>query len=199
MSLQNRMYLAMFLIWGVLIVYIGINARSLNFNPVSADFIIGLLTPLFVISLFLERAQEVFIKTWRGMGREKIVLDKNLASRERDLAVANKDLLGVQTASAKFDQAEKNLSDYKSQTRRIAFLGGTSAGFFIALVGVRVLEPLTDIKLAGANDLQQGLFYGIDIILTAGLLGGGSEGVHKVLTVITDFLDQTRGKIKKLA
>jgi hypothetical protein len=37
------------------------------FNPVTTESITSLLTPLFVIALFLERGLEVFVSAWRDI------------------------------------------------------------------------------------------------------------------------------------
>ena len=44
---------------------------------------------------------------------------------------------------------------------------------------------------------QAALYHSSDILITGGLLGGGSEGIHKLIALITDFLDMTREGIKK--
>src|ERR1700741_3568973 len=41
------------------------NFTGLAFKPFQADEIVGNLTALFLISLFLERALEVFVSSWR--------------------------------------------------------------------------------------------------------------------------------------
>jgi hypothetical protein len=35
--------------------------------------------------------------------------------------------------------------------------------------------------------------------LTAAIIGGGSDGIHKMVSVITDFLDVTRKKVQAAA
>jgi hypothetical protein len=35
----------------------------------------------------------------------------------------------------------------------------------------------------------------VDVVITAGLIGGGSDGIHKLVSVITDYLDATRDKV----
>jgi hypothetical protein len=45
---------------------------GLHFRPFQADAIMGDLTALFLISLFLERTLEVFLATWRDFGRVQL-------------------------------------------------------------------------------------------------------------------------------
>ena len=44
---------------------------------------------------------------------------------------------------------------------------------------------------------QAPIFHGVDILITGGLLGGGSQGIHKIIALITDFVDVTRAKVKQ--
>lgn len=132
------------------------------FNPVTMESITDLLVPLFVIAAFLERALEVFISSWRGVGEE-----------------------GLEGAE---------LAKYKAHTKRIAFLSAVSGGVLISIAGIRVLHPLTDWD-AELDGIQGQLFDFLDILITGGLLAGGSEGIHQVFSVITDFLKKTRDGI----
>jgi len=151
------------------------------FNPITRDAVVNLLTPLFIIALFLERGQEVFISAWREPGKRRLEseiesykkVDPNADTREQDL----------------------RLADYRAHTQQVAFLAGLAGGVLVSIAGVRVLYPLVnhDADVAGAQKL---VFDTVDIFLTGGLLGGGSEGIHRLVSVITDFLEATRDRIK---
>ena len=68
-------------------------------------------------------------------------------------------------------------------------------GVLISFAGPRILAQV----MAGSESLQSWqavVFHGVDILVTGGLIGGGSEGIHKLVTLITDFLDQTRARAK---
>src|SRR5882724_10470068 len=45
---------------------------GLQFKPFQTDAIMGDLTALFLISLFLERTLEVFLASWRDFGRGQL-------------------------------------------------------------------------------------------------------------------------------
>ena len=170
------------------------------FRLATPGAIFELLTPLFVITLFLERALEVFITSWRNIGRGDLEAKNartqqqlNAAKRELDDAPATSDSPAQQTDKEKITKLESKLVErnvaierYKGETTRVALLLGMSAGVVIAVIGVRVLRPLTD---AGSEleGVQGFLFDGLDVIFTAGLLGGGSDGVHQVVTAVTDL------------
>ena len=56
------------------------------------------------------------------------------------------------------------------------------------------LELLAPPPLATGTP-QQLLVTIVDVVITAGLIGGGSDGIHKLVSVITDYLDAARGKV----
>jgi hypothetical protein len=64
---------------------------------------------------------------------------------------------------------------------------------------VRTLEMLVDAKVVGdllvSAPNQVAAFRLVDVLLTGGLIGGGSEGVHKITQVFSDFMDKTRQNI----
>ncbi len=139
------------------------------FNPLSTASITALLLPLLVVATFIERAVEVYINT----------------SREPQKADLKR------TADTGDDQEKKKLLDFQSETRQKAFLAGLALGTVISIVGVRVLYPLTnfDHELEG---LQGQVFGVVDVALTGALLAGGAEPIHKIMSIITDYLDKWR-------
>ena len=143
------------------------------FNPVTTASIVGLLLPLIVVATFIERAVEVYVNTSRE-------------PRKKDLE---------REAEDGEDGAKEKLEKYKSATRREAFLASLTLGTVIAIIGVRVLYPLTnfDHELEGS----QGQWFGlIDIVLTGALLSGGAEPIHKLMSIVTGYLDLWRPEEK---
>jgi cytochrome b subunit of formate dehydrogenase len=176
------------------------------FNDVSGQSVARLLTPLFLIGLFIERALEVFITAWREPGKQEIRARMDALKKPAEIvapggerviprgrARAGADAPGSELTG--LEEAEVELATYKAHTQRFAFLIGLSAGILISIAGVRVLHPLVnwDADIAGAQDV---VFDTIDIFVTGGLLGGGAEGIHRLVSVITDFLDFTRKRIQ---
>lgn len=162
---------------------------TVYFLPVDGESVVDLLTPLFLLALFSERVQEVYVEGWRAVDRTPL---------ERELKEAQQG-----TDEKAIHDAEDKLTDFKLQTRKRAFLVGLAIGIVLATLGIRVLDPLTDIQLAEAEWadtewgwLQPYLFRGIDIVLTAGLLAGGSDGIHQVIKLFLDFVSMNREKIK---
>jgi hypothetical protein len=64
-------------------------------------------------------------------------------------------------------------------------------------------DALTDVQLAQGlwRDDPAGIGYQgfgfrlVDIVLTAGLLAGGAEGIHRVMTLFLDFVSTTRERV----
>lgn len=159
------------------------------FNPITTTLLVKILLPIFAISVFVERAQEVFVSAWREI--ERAPLDQNVKNLEAKVAQSPEDKALVDSLNT----ANMNFSKFKAKTRRIAFLFSLAIGVMISTVGVRVLRSLTSMD-ADPVGIQRTLFDLADIILTGALIGGGSEGVHRVMAVITDFLDGARDRVK---
>ena len=130
---------------------------------------------LYILALFVERAIEVFIKAWRQAERWK--LEKT-----------------VETASPRNRvQAEQKLQAYRAGTKRAALLVGLTIGIMISLAGVRIL----DVVFSGiTGDFQLFMFRFTDVLVTAGLIAGGSSLIHELMTLITEFLRESRPPAK---
>jgi hypothetical protein len=210
--------------------------RKFGFNEVSQ-----LLTLLVLVSLFLERALEVFITTWRRPREEE--LDNEIQNNERVLAEKRelrdtkleqpqtivkttetevtrdptkiKKEEAVQAIPEGTDKltAEMNLelfklktneqlrTSYKSQTRKIALWTALSVGLLISGVGVRSLNTLLEpVPQDFVNSNAQGLLFRcVDVLLTGGLIAGGSDGIHKITQLATTFFEETRNGIRDRA
>ena len=133
---------------------------------------------LYIVALFVERSLEVLIKAWRQGGK---------SSREEALRSAEE---GGKAA------AEKKLQEYRAGTQRRALLVGLTLGIMVSLSGVRLLGPIFELG-AGVASFQQAAFRFTDIILTAGLIAGGSATIHEVMALVDDFLKASRKNAKE--
>lgn len=174
---------------------ISISFEESQFATNAGDKALTALGTLFIIALFVERAQQVYISAWRGLGRARI--DRRIAGFEAALAIARRG--GMTDKAAEFrknlELQKDNLADYRQETRKIAFLGGMALGILISFIGPRILAEV--IVVHGDMGFWQATFFnGADILITGGLIGGGSEGIHKVVALLTDFLDKTRQNVR---
>lgn len=175
------------------------------------------------ITLIVERSLEVFISTWRDSGKliiERLNKKKESLSNKRKAVeeleakiiagIDDSDLLestkqkikqkeeAISKLSQEIEQEEqvsaKDIEQYQTGTQTFAFFGGFLLGLCSSFVGIRILEPLvviTDIITAE----QQRAFIGLDILLTALAISGGSKIFHLLVSTVTDFTAQTRSQI----
>ena len=111
---------------------------------------------------------------------------EELAAKRKELKSFRKQL----------EEAKNDLEEYRSITKNIISILSLFAGIVISLAGVRILQSFADISLVGK---QLSLFNTIDILLTGGLLAGGSAGVHRLTKVyeqVTDVSKQVKQENK---
>lgn len=113
---------------------------------------IEVATSLFVVTLFIERSMAAFNALIFG---EK--------EREAMLLLLADDARGA-----------GRLAEVLEWKERLRLLLSFAAGLFVATAGVRTLAALFDLtKTTNASPL----LFGVDVILTAGLIAGGSNGL----------------------
>lgn len=137
-----------------------------------------ILTSLLAVAVFAERSVEVIIVSARTPGRQQI--EKKV---RRLQAAAEKDpaLLG------RLEDETDRLDAYRLDTARQAHGLSFALGVMISLAGVRALSGLVDQSaLAGA---QRTVFALVDVIVTGGVIGGGSAVVDKVGRKIRQSFD----------
>jgi F0F1-type ATP synthase assembly protein I len=117
-----------------------------------------MLIILLLITVFLERALEVFVLTFRAPGEDNYA-----------------------------DNAEK-LAEYKHETRRITLSSALFMGILISMIGIRGIGAFIDFQ-ENTIPWQRAWFHILDILLTGGVIAGGSNFIHKMLQIITTFMD----------
>ena len=138
-----------------------------------------MLTALLIVSLILERALEVFVTTWRGPAAKK------MGEEMKSLTGADRERKGLEK------------TEYKSSTQRVALWTGLTLGLLVSAVGIRTLQALVDpTALDQLPKAQAAAFSLLDVLLTGGLIAGGSEGIHKITQVFTNFMEATAEKAK---
>lgn len=146
----------------------------LAFRDISMGTVMEVLTPLFLAALFIERAVEVYT----GVSREpeKLRLKAQAEARKGE----EKKEAAESVAAFRRDTLRK--------TSTLSFLLGLAA----AAAGVRSLWPLLDPTVLVPEALQFRVFNLVDVVVTAGLLAGGSAGIHKMIGPIDDWLQAKR-------
>lgn len=213
-------------VWGlvVLALVVAVIAAGVKFGPfkaeakVFADFgkiLVNFFT-LILVALFIERVVEVFTKGWRAPQREALEQSVEAATRiavgkspvptgtPDDVKATLEAAIAAQDSGVK--QANKALAEYRSETRRYAFVGATVLGLLAAVAGVRALALFITVPtMAKAADAtspavtegQIFIFVAFDVLVTGLLLAGGAEGLHKIVDTFTTWMEQTKKNLKK--
>lgn len=85
----------------------------------------------------------------------------------------------------------------KGKTRRRAFFLSVVLGAIVAIMGVRALGLFVDPgEFADLREGQRYLFHALDMILTVGLIAGGSDGLHQLTSLFTTFLKRAKKNVK---
>ncbi len=161
-------------------------ADLLRFTLITdAQSVISILFPLFLCSLFVERAVEVFLTLWRGKETDELTL---AVRNEAESFNRNPD-------RARYNAMQRELTKYKGTTRDIAFVCCFILGVLISLSGVRALAMFVDpTSLDDLGTFQTAWFTVLDIFITGALIGGGSEGLHRIISMIVALLDSSKAK-----
>lgn len=156
---------------------------GIGFSAVGFSNIGQVLAPAVLMSLFIERATEVVVASWRSPQVQQLQHEIDVAAESGRL------------------QAQRALDFYRLETQRIAFVLSFSLAVISALVGVRVVEPLLDPAAMSAirgetrQHSQWIWLRNLDILLTGLLMAGGADGIHRIVTTFTAFLDSIRDRV----
>ena len=178
----GRIWMALLVLVLVIVVFsLGDSLKPIGTKEGEAPFLTALtqLGILYVVALFVERSLEVLIKAWRQGGKSG--LEEEVRSATDD----NK------------AKAAKVLEEYRAGTQRRALLVGLTLGILVSLSGVRLLGPIFEFDTADEWSFQKALFQFTDIVVTAGLIAGGSKTIHELMALIDEFLKSSRRKAKK--
>ncbi len=153
------------------------------FRPEALRALPNVMAPLVLLALFVERGVEVLLAGWRAGGARTMDAEVGLAKDKGDM-------------DAKWS-AKRQRDAYAADSQRLAFLVAFFLSLLISMMGVRAIEMLVGpTVVADAPTVQQRLFVRVDILVTALLLTGGAEGIHKVVNAFTTYMETTREKMK---
>jgi hypothetical protein len=172
LALREILWTLGFLVIGLLL-YVVLRAIGKGTMPAAtasfkSDQILPTLFSLVAIALFLERAVEVLI----DVAREPAKVELERAA-----------------AAARNDRTKKALDDYTAETKRFARLIIFVAGLTISFLGARTLEPIIG-SFTVTSDLKD-LATFIDVIVTALVVAGGSDGIHQIIKAYSDRAKNT--------
>lgn len=142
---------------------------------------------LLIFALLIERTVEVFLSIWRSEESYKLqavvqrLIDGNTAPSDAALKKAQEDLI-----------------KYKTQTQRWALPSSFILGLLLASFGVRIIDQfvvIADVHAANAlGESQLWWFHIADIVLTAALLAGGADPIHKLMDAFRKFMEASSAR-----
>lgn len=163
-------------------VAIGISSWKPVWVPLRGDLtlqsVVGALGGLFVIVLLVERLTEIVIAVWRRPKAE--VMKTEIKQMAKDSS----------KETEKF-QKQRSLTEYQTETKSLALWIGYGISVLVCCSGVGVLDSLLQISAGNTIFLR-----GVDIVLTAALIAGGSDGFHQFMAALESFFKETKDRIQ---
>lgn len=175
--------------------------EPLQFSALTIERVMTLLATIFVVTLFMERAQEVILTTMRARGSE--MLELTIRKHKRVIQRIKKidaDQVVDESLYDRLEAARVEKMEYRAYTRVLALRLGLLLGLLVSIAGVRSLGVLVDeTALAALGRVQLALFHVVDVLLTGGVIAGGSDGIHKMTELYRSYMDINvkRNKRKK--
>ncbi len=161
------------------------NAVSIPFKSFTESDLLAIITSMFVVAVFMERSVEAILIPVRAPDRQKI---------EQELEDIRE---AAQTDESKKEEQrikERELQSYCLITAQRAYWLSFSFGLVISLVGVRTLAGLVEPDaLAALGGMHRTFFSFVDIVLTGGVIAGGSAAIDKIAREISRFFNLNSG------
>ena len=157
------------------------NAAGVPFKSFTESDILSIITSMFVVAVFMERSIEAILTPIRAPDRSR--MEKELEDIKK---AAKSDVTMMQVIATK----ERELKTYRLQTAQRAYWLSFILGLLISVAGIRTLSGLVnpeDLKALGV--VHRHLFSFVDIVLTSGVIAGGSAAIDKIGRAISEFFN----------
>lgn len=171
---------------GMVLWWVPVNPTALEFAANPLETIGDTVAPLLLIAVFIERVTEVVITAWRE--EDAKLLEKKLSVTRKRVAAGEADV------SEKI-ALQRDLIRYRSYSQRFAFLVSFLIALILSMLGVRALDQLI-LEASFGSEESKGWFVAMDSFITATLLAGGAEGVHKIVSVFTNLMESTKQRAR---
>ncbi|MGR0480384.1 MAG: hypothetical protein ACTFAL_03005 [Candidatus Electronema sp. V4] len=149
--------------------------------------LLDLIMSLSVMAVFMERAVEAVLVPVRTPDRQEI--EHEIETLRAELAQMGEE---KQTLSLVVKTKERELEIYRLNTARYAYWLSFALGMAVSLVGIRALSGLIDQDaLTALSNPQLMLFSLVDVVITGGVIAGGSAAVDKMGRRISKSFDLT--------
>ena len=181
--------------------------QDIDISSFEASKIISLIGSLFFITLLVERFLEIFAvdreKVEKDMIQRNLQLyrnDRNALIEKREVRLVSKSFAGRDVAKTdsgqvlsdileKMSTDEQKLKELKEKRRKWVLLLAFFIGLLLSLFGVRILTDLITTDLE--DGVQKTWISIMDMLLTASLIAGGSDGIHAMIKKVQTFANDT--------
>ncbi|MDX2469062.1 MAG: hypothetical protein QNL04_00640 [SAR324 cluster bacterium] len=147
------------------------------------------LTMLGTFALFMERAIAVFLSAWRSEDADHLDAASKLFQNEFTACTDEAKKSDIQT---KINEATKERTQYRTKSRHIAQIASLGLGLIVALLGVQALGALINPDSISHKDF----FALVDVVITAGVLAGGSNSINILTSTFNTLMVSTAAKAK---
>jgi hypothetical protein len=96
----------------------------------------------------------------------------------------------VTKPAQELDQAGKDLATVTWKQSRVRLVFGFAVALIVSAVGVSTLTAMLDV--GGLSSQQRAVFRAVDILLTAGLLSGGTSGISAITELLGTYANVSR-------
>jgi len=155
---------------GILTIVVIIFSVNPQLTPIISDLtlekVLVALGGIFVIVLLVERVTEIVVSIWWQATTDQL---------EVELSALKGDPAKAADATAK----DKELAKYKAETKGFSLLFGFTLSIVVCSAGVGLLGEIIDITKGNVQFLR-----GVDIVLTSGLIAGGSDEYHQFVRAL---------------
>jgi hypothetical protein len=158
-----------------------VKLTGIPFKSFTESNVLAIVTSMFVVAVFMERAIDAILTPIRAPDRQRI---------ERELEDIRKDAEIDDSKKKEQKEKERELEVYKLNTAQRAYWLSFFLGLVISFAGVRALAGLVEpMALEGLGDTHRTFFSFVDIVLTGGVIAGGSAAIDKIGRGISSYFN----------
>lgn len=148
---------------------------------------------LFVVTLFVERSTAVLNSIWFS---ESIRQAKAIKSVEMTQWISAESR--HETLPTPLLKSIEALTRIEAQQEKVRSGAGFIIATFVSAAGVRTLQFLQILPAANSSEVQSfqyAVYHAADILITAGLISGGSNGLHNIIDLLSNYVATTKEKL----
>lgn len=176
-----------FLVLAVAVLAFQRQPVSLAFTPNAQANLPLLFSSMLLISMFIERAIEIFLSAWRSQQAD--ILDTEIAGLERQIKLKKDQADQLDPLLNSLQAKKRERIEYRIESRAVAQWIGLLIGVLVSLVGVRILANVIVLPESGLPAGQHALFVVVDVLLTGAVLAGGSDAFNKIMKLYSSAMD----------